>query len=258
LFKEVEHRKSSIEHEETWLILAGFFLRPGFGVDGDKARMDQLWQVQTNGLAYPGKRIQIQAYILWRRTAGGLSRDRQETILTPDLPKLLDAQKSPAPELIRLSGSLERIGREKKSALASHFLERARDLADNKQHCAPYLTSLGLLLNRMPLYARIDDVMPEEPVERAFETLRDFDWTEPELIEIQMLFLRAARVVGDASVDLSRSLREKIASKLEKSGMSPARVEKIRRFVPVERAEHAAILGESLPPGLMLDLDRET
>ncbi|HEY5742921.1 MAG TPA: Hsp70 family protein, partial [Terrimicrobiaceae bacterium] len=25
LFKEVEHRKSSIEHEETWLILAGFF-----------------------------------------------------------------------------------------------------------------------------------------------------------------------------------------------------------------------------------------
>ena len=31
LHAQVSSRKESIEHEETWLILAGFFLRPGFG-----------------------------------------------------------------------------------------------------------------------------------------------------------------------------------------------------------------------------------
>ena len=82
----------------------------------------------------------------------------------------------------------------------------------------------------------------------------DLDWAEPELAEIQALFLRAGRVIDDPSLDLPRSLREKIASKLEKSGVTPMRVEKIRRFVPVERAERAGLLGESLPPGLVLDV----
>ena len=47
-------------------------------------------------------------------------------------------------------------------------------------------------------------------------------------------------------------LREKIASKLEKSGLAPLKIERIRRFVPVERADRAGLFGESLPPGLIL------
>jgi molecular chaperone DnaK (HSP70) len=258
LYDQIEDRKKSIEHEEAWLILAGFLLRPGFGADGDDVRIDQLWQIKTGGLAYPGKRIQLQEYILWRRTAGGLNRERQETILTPELPKLLSSQKGPAPELIRLSGSLERIDQDTKIDLTRQFLESARDLAERKQHCAPYLASLGLLLNRTPLYAGIENVMAPEHVERAYEALCHLDWAEPELAETQTLFLRAARVIDDPNFDLPKSLRDKIASKLEKSGVAPLRVEKIRRFVPLERADRAGLLGESLPPGLVLDIGRET
>ncbi len=108
LYEHFDRRRESVEHEEAWLILAGFFLRPGFGADGDDIRLNQLWQIKTDGLAYPGKRIQLQEYILWRRVAGGLDRARQETVLQPELPRLL-TQKNPAPELIRLVGSLERI-----------------------------------------------------------------------------------------------------------------------------------------------------
>jgi len=251
LYEHIGSRRESIEHEEAWLILAGFLLRPGFGAHGDEARIHQLWQIHTAGLAFPGKRIQLQQYILWRRVAGGLSRERQETILTPELPKL-NEQKSPAPELIRLAGSLERISHDSKINLISQFLETTRDLAENKRFCAPYLVSLGLLLSRTPLYAGMEHVVPPDYVERAFEELSDLDWTEPELTEIHTLFLRAARMIDDPNLDLPRSLRERIASKLEKSGVASLKIERIRRFVPIERADRAGLFEESLPPGLVL------
>ncbi|MET0252476.1 MAG: hypothetical protein ABW214_00375, partial [Terrimicrobiaceae bacterium] len=69
---------------------------------------------------------------------------------------------------------------------------------------------------------------------------------------IQTLFLRATRVIDNPELDLPRSLRERIASKLEKSGVATLKVERIRRFVPVERADRAGFFGESLPPGLVL------
>ena len=251
LFEQIDDRKTSVDHEEAWLILAGFFLRPGFGADGDEARIDQLWQVKTDGLFYPGKRIQLQEYILWRRISGGLNQARQEAIIEPELPKLL-SQKSSAPELIRLAGSLERIPQSVKQELADQFIKDVQDLAEKEQHCAPYLVALGLLLNRTPLYAGIRSVMTPAYVERAFDALCNFDWAEPELVETQTLFLRAARVTNDPALDLPRSLREKIASKLEKSGVAPLKVERIRRFVSVERADRTSLFGESLPPGLVL------
>lgn len=226
-------------------------LRPGFGAEGDDTRIDQLWQVRTNGLFYPGKRIQLQEYILWRRVSGGLSQARQQAVLEPELPQLF-SPRSPSPELIRLAGSLERIPQSVKQELADRFITRAQDLADKEEHCAPYLVALGLLLNRAPLYAGIEDVPAPDYVERAYEALCHLDWAEPKLVETQTLFLRAARVTDQAAVDLPRSLREKIASKLEKSGVAPVKVERVRRFVAIERADRASLFGESLPSGLIL------
>ena len=257
LYDQIDRRKESVDHEEAWLILAGFFMRPGFGAQGDEIRIDQLWQIKIDGLAYPGKRIQLQEYILWRRVSGGLSQARQQAILEPELPKLF-SQKSPSPELIRLAGSLERIPRNVKQDLANQFIKSAQDLADKGEHCAPYLVALSLLLNRAPLYAGIEDVVAPDHVERAYEALCHLDWTEAELIETQSLFLRAARVTNHAAIELPRSLREKIASKLEKSGVAPLKVERIRRYVPIERSDRASLFGESLPPGLVLGLERET
>jgi hypothetical protein len=54
-----------------------FLLRPGFGVVGDDLRMDALWRLHDAGPCFPGRRIRCQEYILWRRVAGGLTRERQ-------------------------------------------------------------------------------------------------------------------------------------------------------------------------------------
>jgi molecular chaperone DnaK (HSP70) len=251
LSESFSERDESVEHEETWLILAGFLLRPGFGAEGDNTRIDQLWQLHSEQLVYPGKRTQIQQYILWRRVAGGLNQERQELILMPELPRFR-SQKDPPPELVRLAGSLERIGSGTKTEVTELLLRSARKLAMNKQHCAPYLVALGLLLNRALFYAGPDYVVPPQYVERAFEAFSDLDWTAPELTEMQTLFLRAGRIMNDPEIDLPKALRERIAAKLEKSGVPRVKLGKLRTFVPIAGSERANLFGESLPPGLAL------
>jgi len=72
---------------------------------------------------------------------------------------------------------------------------------------------------------------------------------------MQTLFLRAARVVDNPKIDIPKSLRQKIASKLEKWGVVPVRLARIRSFVPIAATDRASLFGESLPPGLVLRND---
>ena len=74
-----------------------------------------------------------------------------------------------------------------------------------------------------------------------------YEWNKP--------YRKAARVVGDRSLDLPNPLRGLIAGKMEKSGVSPLRTAKIREFVPVGRSDRASLYDESLPPGLVLGSD---
>jgi hypothetical protein len=244
-------RRTSIEHEEAWLILAGFLLRPGFGAPLDEARIDGLWKLRDAGLCFPGKRIKPQEHILWRRLAGGLSRERQEKVLAPELGGIRQRTNLP-PELVRLAGSLERLGPETKTELVERFIDLGLDLARDGKHCAPYLSALGLLLNRAPLYAGPETVVSPDLVERAYEAFDRFDWKEPELAELQTLFLRAARVVDNRSLDVPKPLRRRIATKLEKAGVAPLRTAKVRELMPIERSERLGLYGEALPPGLIL------
>ena len=244
-------RKESADHEEAWLILAGFLLRPGFGAAADELRIDNLWRLREHGLAFPGKRSKVQEYVLWRRLAGGLAQQRQKEILTPELDKIR-TQKKVEPELIRLAGSLERLPIHTKTELAKLFIDAASDLARDNKHCAPYLGALGHILSRAPLYAGPETVVSPDLVERAYEALRPLNWAVPELAEMQTLFLRAARVVDSRNFDLPKALRRRIAAQLENAGVSPQRTGKLKEFVPVGGAERISLHDESLPPGLIL------
>ena len=132
------------------------------------------------------------------------------------------------------------------------FCDIAATLARAKRHCAPYLAALGLLLNRTPLYTGPETVVSPDLVKHAYQAFQSFDWTTPELLDLQILFLRAARVVGDRSLDLPVPLRGMIASKLEKSGVPALQIAKIKEFVPFGRSDRASLYDESLPPGLIL------
>src|SRR5262249_57000175 len=51
-------RRHSVDLEEAWLILAGFLLRPGFGVVHDDLRIDALWRPHDARLCVPRPPIQ--------------------------------------------------------------------------------------------------------------------------------------------------------------------------------------------------------
>jgi molecular chaperone DnaK (HSP70) len=250
LDERLDGRRLSVDHEEAWLIVAGFLLRPGFGVVRDDLRIDALWRLHDAGPCFPGRRIKCQEYILWRRVAGGLTRERQNKLLAGELDRIRSG-KAPD-ELVRLAGSLELIPHETKAELVSCFIDIAVTLTRAKRHCAPYLAALGLLLNRTPLYGGPETIVSPDLVERAYSAFQGFNWTEPELLELQTLFARAARVVGDRSLDVPKPLRGLIAGKMEKSGVSPLRTAKIREFFPVGRSDRASLYDDSLPPGLVL------
>ena len=250
LHEHMAGRKLSVEHEETWLTLAGFLLRPGFGFAHDALRMAELWQLRDAGLCFPGRRSKVQEYILWRRVAGGLTAGQQEALLRADSEPLRRAK--PPPELLRLAGSLERLPRATKTDLIETFIRQTLACIEAKQHCAPYLAALGLLLNRSPAYAGPEAVVPPDLVAHTYAAFQNLDWTEPELQELQTLFLRATRVAGDRNLDVAKSLRDRIADKLERAGVAARRTAVIRAFMPVDRTERAALYGEALPPGLVL------
>ena len=245
------YRRNSVEHEEAWLILAGFLLRPGFGAPMDDVRIDALWQVRESGLFHPSKAVKLQEYILWRRVAGGLSRQRQQNVIAPELEKLR-AQPSPPPELVLLAGSLERLDAVLKTELVERFIAAASTHAAQNKHFTHFLAALGSLLNRTPLYAGPETVVSRDLVAEAFDTLGKLDWSGPKLIELQALFVRAARVVNDRSLDVPQSLRNRIADKLERAGVPAAKTAPIRHYLAMERAERVGLFGESLPPGLIL------
>jgi hypothetical protein len=144
------------------------------------------------------------------------------------------------------------IRHETKAELVSGFIDVAVTLARARRHCAPYLAALGGLLNRAPLHGGPETVVSPDLVEHAYSAFRGFDWAEPELLELQTLFLRAARVIGDRSLDVHMPLRGLIAGKMEKSGVSPLQAAKIRGFMPVGRSDRDSLYDESLPPGLVL------
>ena len=144
LDERLDGRQLSVDHEEAWLIVAGFLLRPGFGVVRDDIRIDALWRLHDAGPCFPGRRIKCQEYILWRRVAGGLTRERQNKLLAGELDRIRSG-KAPD-ELVRLAGSLELIPHETKAELVSCFIDIAVTLTRAKRHCAPYLSALGLLL----------------------------------------------------------------------------------------------------------------
>jgi hypothetical protein len=77
-------RRLSPEHEARWLSLAGFALRPGYGLAVDDWRVGQTWKLAAQGLAFP-KHEQNRAewWVLWRRLAGGLTAGQQAAVADP-------------------------------------------------------------------------------------------------------------------------------------------------------------------------------
>lgn len=243
-------RGRSPDHEESWLYLAGFALRPGYGFPLDQTRLEELWRLFPQGMTHPQeRRVEVQWHLLWRRVAGGLDAARQEKVLQKLLPRLQGGA-GLTPEMVYLAGSLERLRPDRKLELARLFaagVERPR-----LKSREPYAWVLGRLLARAPLYAGPDAVAAPAEVEALFERLRKLDWRDPEYAPLNPLFAQAARRVDRRDADVGEEARREILQKMRESGAHPDQLRVVREQVPVEYADRERQFGESLPAGLIL------
>ncbi|WP_309387766.1 hsp70 family protein [Cerasicoccus frondis] len=240
-------RDLSLEHELSWLMAAGFALRPGYGHAFDQYRMQRLWFVHELGLAHDrDKAIREQLFILWRRTAGGLDREQQLSLYRDWQEKIYEDTKQ-SYEPLRMAGALELLPMEERTKLAQHCQVLISQRAD--KYCDHAIWALGRLLSRTPLYGGEGAILPDELVDEIFGQLEPLAWIGS-LAGLTTTFAQAARRLDNRDHDLPSALRERILSKLRSSGASAEQIERIETFVPLEEKDRQQLFGESLPVGL--------
>jgi hypothetical protein len=243
-------RSRSVAHEEVWLYLAGYILRPGYGFALDESRIEELWRLYEMGMAHPKeKRVQVQWHLVWRRTAGGLNARRQEKVWKHLLPQLQSRSQETA-ETFYLAGSLERIPLEGKAQLVRWLTAGLQDRRFRTKE--PLAWALGRLLTRTPLYAGPETVLAPDEVERLFLHLRALDWNDPAYACLNALFSQVARRTDRRGFDVGSEVRDEILAKMTASGARPEELRVVREAVPVEDADRVRQFGESLPSGLIL------
>jgi molecular chaperone DnaK (HSP70) len=250
LYPGITRRGRSLAHENTWLYLAGFLLRPGYGDELDPWRMTELWQCFDLGLAHrKEKSAQSNWWMMWRRSAGGLDLEQQQRLFDAALPRF----KASAAEFVegtRLLGSLERIALPRKLELAGLLFNLVlKGKASNQPHV---FWALCRLLSRVPLYTAAETVMPAALVEDHFAQVESLDWKKLGLQPLTSVFSFACRRTNTRALDIHDDVRARVVEKLMRSGANNAQIRVVQEYCEVLAADRNDLFGEQLPAGLRL------
>ncbi|AIV05417.1 molecular chaperone DnaK [Vibrio harveyi] len=253
-----KRRRRSEQHEKNWLRLAGFALRPGFGAPTDSWRIEQVWGLYQQNIQFKNHQGWTDWWVFWRRIAGGLSQEQQETILA-DIAKYLHpgAMKNPQSakaaqdmgyeSMVRLSASLEHLEVEDKVLLATWFLSKA---INHNQFEQAHWWAMGRLASRTPLYGSQHNVIPREQAEQWLPKLLEQNWQKEPMIAFAAVMI--CRKTGDRLFDISDDYREQVLAKLKQSKVPESWVSLVEEVKELSESESKRIFGDALPSGLTL------
>jgi molecular chaperone DnaK (HSP70) len=250
LYPGMTRRGRSLAHENTWLYLAGFLLRPGYGAELDPWRMSQLWGAWSLGMHHKKeKSVQSNWWMMWRRVAGGLSAEQQRRLFDGLMPQFRKSSVE-SPEATRLLGALERLPLASRSELAKSLFELV--LRGRAEDQPAVFGALARLCSRVPLYAAADAVLPPAIVEDWFERLAGLEWPRRGLKGLVSVFSAACRVTGTRALDVHAPVRLRVIEKLKQSGAREADWRVVQEYHEVTGEDRNALFGEELPAGLRL------
>jgi hypothetical protein len=240
------------QYEARWLNLAGYLLRPGFGDPLDAWRIGRLWRLFARGALFADKvENRVQWWILWRRIAGGLDREKQEEVYGHLAPVAL-REKGRAPASQELSeiwsclGALELLPARKREELGAALVGRI-DAGRAAQRDVFALARFGA---RAPLYGPYDEVLAPKGVEKWLRRLLQVKW--PKDFRPEFAFVHMARFTGDRARDIDEELREEIAGRIGGLPQGQALVDSLFQVKPLSAQEERQVFGDTIPLGLRL------
>jgi len=249
----------SPEHEARWLNLIGFCLRPGFGHSTDEWRLQQLWKIYPRGPVH-GNAIQCRAewWTLWKRVAGGLSRQQQGVLYNEIAPWLLPKLKNRSKagrakvgpqevrEMWQVMGNCERLGADAKADLGEELLRAV----EKGKSSAQEVWAFARVGARTLLYGPANCVVRREIAASWVDRLLHVDRLKLESIAFALV--QIARYTGDRIRDLDEELRQRVVERLHSLPAGERLAEPVLEVVALGAKEQAQILDESLPVGLRI------
>ncbi len=255
-----EQRRVTSRHEARWLNLSGFLLRPGFGYQLDEWRMRELWKVFSEGLEFSGDaQCRIEWWIMWRRVAGGLDDLQQDLVFKRIAPSLLPSRKKTAGgkvsaaeviEMWMLASSMEHLAPSAKEDLGNELVRQAKRAKGRPQ--AQLYWALSRVGARVPFHGPIDRVCPREAAETWIKDIMktDFACSRDAAYAVAQL----ARRTNDRIRDIDEDLRGRVIENLRSLEWAGHLLKQVEDVVTPDRGDETAMYGESLPPGLYIEV----
>jgi hypothetical protein len=281
----VAGRQLSPAHEARWLNLAGFALRPGYGMAVDDWRVAQTWRVLQGRMQHPRNEMcRAEWWILWRRIAGGLEPGQQQTLAEPLIAALrarwsaLAAQQSgrhqaraskgadgkfrfgsnELAEVWRLLGSLELLDIGLKIELGQLVLDLGlRKGPETIREASAW--ALGRLGTRVPVYGPLNTLVPVEVVEAWIQRLLALE-ADPAFVRragelppsAVFVGMQLTRRTGDRYRDVSDKLRDAVQQWLVKRQAPKHFVTLVGEGGELHEDEQVWVFSESVLPGLKI------
>jgi molecular chaperone DnaK (HSP70) len=278
-------RQLSPVHEARWLNLAGFALRPGYGMAVDDWRVAQTWRTLQGRLQHPRHEVcRTEWWILWRRVAGGLEPGQQKMLAEPLMAALRSRWSSLAAqqggrrlaragqasggefrfgsneyaEVWRLLGSLELLDVSLKIELGQLVFDLGlRKGLEAVREASAW--ALGRLGTRVPVYGPLNTLVPVEIAEAWAQQLLALE-ADPAFarrvgaLPPSALFagVQLTRRTGDRYRDVSDKLRDTIQQWLVKRKAPQHFVTLVGEGGDLHEDEQALVFSESVLPGLKI------
>lgn len=245
----ITRRSRSQDHEASWLYLAGYCLRPGFGHPQDKDFMNSLWKLYQLGIAHPKESsILEQWWILWRRVAGGLNKEQQELLFDKISPSL-KKDRAQSPQQYLLAGSLERVDVNRKIQLGNGIVNSL--VSGNKNHVDSKIWCLARLASRTPLYAGAESIVRPSFVESWADQLNSLG-SHRIYKNMKLFYGMAGQKLDDRELDIDAKHRTQFATKLKDMGADQEMLSGINVKRQYNSHQQAELFGEEIPLGLTI------
>lgn len=269
LAEVADQRRTSPAHLGRWYNLVGFCLRPGFGDPLDKFRVEQLWKLlhapRPSTANRSGGAVKALAppeggadfWIMWRRVAGGLNVQLQNTLFNRLRPVLLPGKgknvaKPGANELTemwRAAAALERLDVKQKELLGQTVLKLCRR-SPVPPHAFWALTRLGA---RVLFYGPLNAVLHPQVVQPWLGALLAFEPAhQSERLGWCFCLAQLARRSGQRALDVDDSHRDSVLTVLRSQPVPGHWVRMVEEVAELEADEQSQMFGEGLPIGLRL------